>query len=327
MKYVEVVAEETSSTTIQAIAQKVNAQDVRLGPVGTDQMQQMRILVSDDQLQSVLDLLQNTLGAQSTSRIVVLDVEASLPKLEEEKQKKEDEAIAVREALYREVEKNTQLDLNFVVLVVLSTVVAALGLIRDNVAVVIGGMVIAPLLGPNLALSLGTALGDIHLVRKAARTLTVGIVLAVLLSAAIGLFSHGELHSPELLSRTDVGWDSIVLALASGAAAALSLTTGLATILVGVMVAVALLPPAAALGILLGQDRITLAAGAGLLLAVNIVSVNLASKLVFFAKKIEPRTWLEKEKAKRAMWVYVLGWLVALAILAVAIYFRHSLPV
>jgi len=63
----------------------------------------------------------------------------------------------------------------------------------------------------------------------------------------------------------------ILLVLASGAAAALSLTTGLSGVPVGVMVAVALLPPAAVLGILLGNGNPALAMSAGLLLAVNIV--------------------------------------------------------
>jgi len=121
------------------------------------------------------------------------------------------------------------------------------------------------------------------------------------------------------------GWDSIALALASGAAAALSLSTGLSSILVGVMVAVALLPPAATLGLMLGQGHTQLAIGAGLLLAVNVVCVNLASKLVFIAKGINPRTWLEKEKAKRAMVVYVLGWITTLIVLMVIIYVRRSL--
>ncbi len=127
------------------------------------------------------------------------------------------------------------------------------------------------------------------------------------------------------MSRTEVGMDSVVLALASGAAAALSLTTGLSSVLVGVMVAVALLPPAATLGIMLGQGNMSLAIGAGLLLAVNIVCVNLASKVVFFLKGVDPRTWLEKEKAKRAMVVYVLGWIITLIILMPVIYARRSL--
>jgi uncharacterized membrane protein len=105
------------------------------------------------------------------------------------------------------------------------------------------------------------------------------------------------------------------------------LTTGLSTTLVGVMVAVALLPPAVTIGIMLGQANFDLAVGAGLLLAVNIVCVNLASKIVFLFKGIQPRTWLEKEKAKRAMTVYVLGWLIILVVLILVIYARESIPI
>ena len=127
------------------------------------------------------------------------------------------------------------------------------------------------------------------------------------------------------MSRTEVALDSVALALASGAAAALSLTTGLSSVLVGVMVAVALLPPAATLGLMLGYGHTGLALDAGLLLAVNVVCVNLASKIVFDFKGIRPRTWLEKEKAKHAKVVYILGWLVTLSILMFVIYARRSL--
>jgi uncharacterized membrane protein len=142
------------------------------------------------------------------------------------------------------------------------------------------------------------------------------------MSACLGILWPSDLTSIELMSRTEAGLDSIALALASGAAAALSLTTGLPSVLVGVMVAVALLPPAAALGLMLGDGNINSAIGASLLLAVNIVCVNLASKIVFYLKNIHPRTWLEKEKAKRAMVVYILVWLFTLLILMLIIYMR-----
>jgi uncharacterized hydrophobic protein (TIGR00341 family) len=330
MKYVEVVAESGSADTIMAIAEKAKAQDCRLGVVGEDNLQQMRLLVADEKLQWVLDALQHVLGAQPSARILVMAVEASLPRAEEKEgkrkeDKQKDSTTQVREALYEGVEKNARLDRNYVVLVMLSTVVAAIGLLEDNVAIVIGAMVIAPLLGPNLALSLGTALGDVSLVKKSVKTLLLGIFLAVLLSAILGFFWPSALNSPELLARTEAGLDSVALALASGAAAALSLTTGLSSVLVGVMVAVALLPPAATLGLMLGHGDHELALGAGLLLAVNIVCVNLASKLVFALKGVYPRTWLEKEKAKRAMWVYVLGWIITLVILMLVIAARQSL--
>ncbi|MCG8344430.1 MAG: DUF389 domain-containing protein, partial [Chlorobiales bacterium] len=121
---------------------------------------------------------------------------------------------------------------------------------------------------------------------------------------------------------TDAGLDSIALAFASGAAAALSLSTGLPSVLVGVMVAVALLPPAATFGLMLGHARIDLATGAALLLAVNVVSVNLACKLVFLIKGVRPRTWWEKEKANKAMRRYIFVWVVTLALLGLVIYIR-----
>ena len=160
--------------------------------------------------------------------------------------------------------------------------------------------------------------------KKSARTLLAGISLAIVLSTLLGLLWPTGQISHELMSRTEAGLDSVALALASGAAATLSLTTGLSSVLVGVMVAVALLPPAATLGLMIGYGYMDLAAGAGLLLAVNIVCVNLSSKIVFYIKNIRPRTWLEKEKAKRAIVVYVIGWLVTLIILIMMIYARRA---
>lgn len=326
MKYVEVIAESGSSDTIRAIADQAKAEDLRSGIPDEDGMQWSRMLIEDDVLQDVLDKLQHILGAQPTARITVLPVEMSLPKSDEQiERKKKTSKLAAREALYEEVKTSAELDRNYIVLVVLSTIVAAIALIENNVAVVIGAMVIAPLLGPNLALSVGTALGDTKLMAKAAKTLTVGIFLAIALSTGIGYFWNFENFSPELMSRTIVGVDSAVLALASGAAAALSLTTRLSSVLVGVMVAVALLPPATTLGIMLGKGNIDFAMDAGLLLAVNIVSVNLASKIVFWAKGVSPRTWYEKEKARKAMRIYLIAWFVTLLALMFFIYTRTTL--
>ena len=324
MKYIEVVTEEGDADTVSAIAQQHDASDFRFGIVGEDGKQAMRLLVADDKLQSSLDALQTLLGARPSIHIVVLPIEIELPLPSEEERKEEDSAAATREALYKDVERNARLDLNFMVLVFLSTTVATIGLIENNVAVVIGAMVIAPLLGPNLAFGLGTALGDIDLMRKSALTNVVGIAFAITLSVVIGIFWQFNDTGPELIARTHVGLDSIALALAAGAAAALSMTTGLSSVLVGVMVAVALLPPAVTLGLMLGHGNTQLAFSAGLLLLINLVCVNLTSKVVFFVKGIRPRTWWEKKKARRALVIYILTWLVTLLILVFVLWSRGS---
>ena len=230
---------------------------------------------------------------------------------------------STREELYDQIEKGARLDGNFLVLVVLSTVVAAIGLLENNVAVVVGAMVIAPLLGPNLALAFAATLGDRDLMRDSLRTNLVGLSLALLLSVSIGWMWPVLSPGVEILSRTYVGFDDVVLALASGAAAALSLTSGVASALVGVMVAVALLPPTATLGMLLASSQFQLASGAALLLAVNVVSVNLSANLVFLFKGVRPRTWLERNKARQSSVLAGVFWVMVLLMLSVAVYLRN----
>lgn len=200
MKYVEVIANANHTQSILAIAEKLEVSDFRIGMAAGDDMQTLRLIVADDKLQPILDALQDLLGKHA-ARIVVLPVEIVLPKPSEQQRKEEDTATMAREALYAEVEKNAQLDLNFIVLVLLSTAVAAIGLIENSVAVVIGAMVIAPLFGPNLAFGLGTALGDVALMRKAAATTVVGVGLAIAMSVAIGIFWPLDVFSPELTAH------------------------------------------------------------------------------------------------------------------------------
>jgi uncharacterized hydrophobic protein (TIGR00341 family) len=285
-----------------------------------------RLLVAPVQVQPVLDRLQSAIGDAATSRLVVLGVEATVPRTAQPGSDGDDrKQQASREELYQDVEGGARLDGTYITLVLLSTIVADIGLIEDSVAVVIGAMVIAPLLGPNLAFALGAAIGDVPLVVRSLKTGAAGIAVALALSILVGLLWSGPLASDELLLRTDVGWDSIVLALAAGAAGVLSLTTGLPSVLVGVMVAVALLPPAATLGLMLGGSDVGGAIGAALLLAVNVVCVNLAAKLVFLVQGIRPRTWLAQRQAKQSMFAYLTFWVISLALLGAAVYLRQHL--
>ncbi len=330
MKIIEVLADVSYQDIITAIAEQHEVQDCWLGPKGEDGRRMIRLILGDEKRQEILDALQGALANSAKAKIVVSAVEAVLPRVEtngDKNPKMEASGATTREELSNNIERNARLNSTYVILVVLSTIVVAIGLLEDNVAVVIGAMVIAPLLGPNMALALATALGDTELIWKSLKTGAVGFVVALGLSMLIGKLWHLNFDSRELLARTDVGLDSVALALASGAAAVLSLSTGLPSVLVGVMVAVALLPPTATMGLLLGAGKIKLAVGAGLLLAVNVVCINLSAKVTFLARGIKPRTGLEKQKARQSMITYIVFWVVALSILIVAIYLRHrALP-
>lgn len=288
----------------------------------------LRLVFRDGDGQKAIDAIQAILDSEEDWRLVVLPVEATAPKVDEtadQVARRQQRTLALREEMYEDIAKGARLNSDFALLTALSTIVVVFGLSADNVAAVIGAMVIAPLLGPILAFSFGSALGDLTLMAKAARTAVAGLTLGLGISFAIGLVYEPNLLSDELMSRTVVGLDSPALALAAGAAAALSIATGLPAALVGVMVAVALLPPAAAAGLLAGAGEWSLAARAGLLLAINVVAVNLAALLVYFFKGVRPRTWLERRSAKRSVYVNAGVWLVMiLALTALAGHFAAT---
>ncbi len=320
MKIIEVITDQGHVDTILSIAEQFDVTDCWHYQLEQEDRQVVRMLVSNELIQVVLDTTQKTLSASEGSRIVVMPVEATMPRVSNsDKTRSSSKNTTSREELYQSIERNARIDQNYFLLVVLSTIVAAVGMLEDSVAVVIGAMVIAPLLGPNIALAFGTVLGDGKLMLRAFAALLVGITVALLTSFVISLIYPLEEFSKELSARTVVGLSSAVMALASGAAAALSMTTGLSTILVGVMVAVAILPPTAALGLMLGYHQYPLAFGAFILHAVNIVCINLSANIVFILKGINPRTSGEKRKAKKSALVYLVVWLMLLATLLIVL--------
>ncbi len=289
----------------------------------------LHLLVADAGRQEILDEVQSKLDGVENWRLTILPVEATVPQPESEDPEAEENGDEeptgnTREELYNDVAANARTDVNYLILVALSTLVAAIGLIENSTAVVIGAMVIAPLLGPSLAFAFGTALGDKPLMLSAFRTSLAGIGLSIAICVPLGYFLSSDLESAELMARTKVGFDGIVLALAAGAAATLSISMGTSTALVGVMVAVALLPPAATAGIMLGAAQWSHAVGALLLLSVNVVCINLAAQAVFVMRGTRPRTWFERENAKQANRLNAAIWAGLLAALAAILYFRSE---
>ena len=185
-------------------------------------------------------------------------------------------------------------------LVVLSTVVAAVGLRKASPAILVGAMVIAPLLGPIVGMGLAATLADGKLARRAGRSALLGVVLALSLCALYGMLDPPDLGNGEIAARTHVDFGDLALALAAGSAGTLALTTGVSSALVGVMVAVALLPPTAVLGMCLGAGQMQAARGAALLLAVNVLGILLSAIVTFRMQGVRPGTWWEAKRARSA---------------------------
>ena len=296
----------------------------------TEEGRTIQLILKTENTDALLRWIDDEVGWTKDYRVLISEVLATLPRIEEDDDDgdgndtdKEEESTAVarisQEEIYESVRDSISVTNVHYTLVVLSTIVAAGGMLGDSTAVVIGAMVIAPLIGPNIALSLGTTLAHTRLLLDALRVNFLSVAIVVALSVAGGFVLNIDPEVPELATRTTINISDVALALAAGVAAVLSVTRGVSEALIGVMVAVALLPPLAATGLLIGAGDFELARSAALLTATNIVAINLAGVVTFLVQGIRPTTWYESKKARRSTIVAVTIWLVLLGGLIAAI--------
>jgi uncharacterized hydrophobic protein (TIGR00271 family) len=186
-------------------------------------------------------------------------------------------------------------DFSFFVLVVLSAVIATLGLLTDSAAVIIGAMLVAPLMSPIIGLGLASLTGDARLFRDSGVALARGALMAILMAVVL---AFGNRYLPfvtlqelpaEVLARTRPSPIDLTIALAGGMAAAFALAMpAISAALPGVAIATALMPPLCTAGIGIAMGRWDVAGGAFLLFITNAVTIAFAAMLVFFALGFAP---------------------------------------
>ncbi len=215
--------------------------------------------------------------------------------------------------IYDDIESSVEIRPTYLLTVVLSALIAALGMRSGQTAVVIGAMVIAPLLGPTMGMALAATVGNWALGRRALATLGVGTLAVLVVTSALGLLIRVDTGVPELSSRALVQPSDIALALASGAAGVLAFSRGASLALVGVMIAVALVPPLAAAGLFFGSGHGVLGGRAMLLFATNLICINTAGIAMFLVQGLPPKSW-RMTGGILAVWSAIL--LVLLALIA-----------
>jgi len=316
LRLIEIILPENRLKTIGEILKDKPVIEQRQMRFGDDQLL-IRILLDSDKSEEILDLLSSQF-ASDAEHLVILPVQAVVPVVEK-KEEKSKERIA-REELYEDIKSSANISRVYLIMVVLSAIVAAIGLQRTNIPMIIGAMVIAPLLGPNMALALGTTLGDIKLLRRAIKTALVGYAVAIGFSALSGFIIDWHEGVDQLMFRSRVGIGDLIVALASGCAGALAFTSGVSAILIGVMLAVSLLPPLVTVGILLGSGNLENVLSAGSLFLMNLICINLAAVVTFVVQGLSPASWWEKDRASRASRWAIALWVLLLAILTTLIF-------
>ena len=188
------------------------------------------------------------------------------------------------------------LSVPFVLLVVLSAMLATLGLFLDNAPVVIGAMLLAPLMGPLVALSMGFLRNDRRLLTSALQVFGTGTGLTLLVAALTALFLPYEQITSEMHTRLEPNLLDLGVAIIAGIAAAYAhAREHVLKSLPGVAVAVALVPPACVVGVGLGWMNWAVISGAGLLFLANLVGIILAAMFAFLCLGFAPVTKAHRE--------------------------------
>jgi uncharacterized hydrophobic protein (TIGR00271 family) len=179
---------------------------------------------------------------------------------------------------------------SFFFLVVLSVLMAACGLLINNVAVIIASMLIAPILSPILSLALGIIISDGRLISRSFFTLLKSSGYAIGLSAAVTWLLWNftsssdfmfELNT-EILSRIEPSIVYLIIAIIAGTATAFArVKPELSETLPGTAIAVALVPPLATIGIGVATLRLEVISGALAMFILNAVGIILAAMVMF----------------------------------------------
>jgi uncharacterized hydrophobic protein (TIGR00271 family) len=198
--------------------------------------------------------------------------------------------LEARTQAYVRIRRSARPDADFFILISLASMIAALGLIVNSPAVVIGAMLVAPLMSPIVGAGLAAVLGDARFMRLSLGAVIRGVLLAVGVSVVAGLTHLGEPLTSELLARTEPSLIDLSIALFSGMAGAYALShlSAAASALPGVAIAAALVPPLATVGITLVTGHFRESLGALLLFATNFVAISSATALVFLVLGFRP---------------------------------------
>ena len=267
------------------------------------------IPADSENVEQIVDRLRDV-GVEREGYMVISDVETIVSEQFEQQQADTDENGTddriSRDELRTKARNLSRSTPNYLALTIISAVVATAGLLQDSAAVVVGSMVIAPLIGPAMASCVGTVINDDDLFWEGIRSQTVGLGVAVLSAVVFAVF-YRFLLAPELellliqqiAERAHPGLLALAIALGAGTAGALSLTSGADEALVGVMIAVALMPPAASVGLGIAYVDPRLAFGASILVMVNLLSINAAGIVTIWIKRYRPSHWYDAQQARR----------------------------
>jgi len=214
--------------------------------------------------------------------------------------------------LFKNLREESRLNSTFIVLLILSTLLATFGLFINSSSVIIGAMLLAPLMQPIISLSMGVLRQDNSLLSSGAKAIAIGVFAVIATAALTALLTPIKHLTPEMAGRLSPTILDLFIAIVSGIAAAYVKTNEkILGSLAGVAIAVALVPPIAVAGIGLGWGDWHMFYTAFLLFITNLVGIVLAAALTFMVLGFSPLHLAKKG---------VMIWIIIVTVVAIPLY-------
>ena len=216
--------------------------------------------------------------------------------------------------LRRSYDGEARLNESFIVLTIGASLIASLGLLANNAAVVIGAMVVAPWILPLRVAVFAVLIGKAKLLSRSLVTLAAGAGITLTLSMGLGLIARNqgllvvEALPEQVTTRLEANILDLGIALAAGAVASYAkVNPGAVSSMAGTAIAVALVPPVCVMGLMLAASNMDGAQGAALLYAANLLGILIGGITVLAVREPYFREKLRRRRRSRLPVLLALG--------------------
>ncbi len=318
MKSIHVIIPRDKERVVKTILDKLNFQYFLLN---TQTHLLFIINVPDEKVENLIDNLRSVGVGQLYGTYIIYEV--SYPFVEEAEIIEAERVTrrVSREEILSRIRDDAVLSRNYIIFTISAAIIATLGLLTDNVVMIVASMIIDPLMAPILGTSMGIVLNLEDLRKESLKSETFGLLLDILTGFIITLLLPYSTVTKEMILRAYPSVLDIIFALTAGIAAALSTVSAEVMTLVGVAIAASLLPPATNIGIGIAYlvkgvpTAKTLIIGSSALLAINILAITIASVTFFWFVGIRPgesirKMMLAERRLKKRLILIIVAFLV-----------------
>ncbi len=299
MKRLEITVPKKKTEHIEGVV-KDFCDDVTYNNVEKDKgdFVQFQVVVTPENIDELIEKVRHVKEIKSGE--LTIDILEESAKIKKGRKMEHVSSKMSTQEMYSKALSFTRFDMVSWILIMLSAGIAVFGIMLENIMVVVGAMVIAPLIGPFISTSFGFVIGDRRIIKDSFLNAIFGVFLAVAIAFIIPKPGFNEPNSlMSLIANPTL--IMVPLSIFVGSASALTFLSGNKEQLAGVAVAIALVPPAAVSGISLSIGAMSAFLNSLVVILTNMTALILAGSLTFKVIGISPSTYYRKKVSQKKL--------------------------